>query len=355
MVNATSINDSASELLAISRGIKQNLPLLTKLQVKAMILSENMYCQPLVLPNSVGYSLYDSGSGRKLEKLSEQFFIRPEAQALWNCNDQLNDWKDAKAEFIKGSDEEGLGRWQINDYPVKNKISYQNSALPSWQTNYFGLPPKLRLTPFRHYGFFPEQALLWQPIIDSITLLQAKKQTPKVLNLFAYSGMASLMARSMGAEVTHVDASKKAILYAEENIKKSWGVRLLIDDALGFVKREIRRGHCYDIILLDPPKFGRGPNGEEWDIWRDLPLLLQHIAQLLPRDRSVAVILTAYAIRASSIAMANALKENIEKNFIKQKINNSSIICGELCLIEQQRKILLPQAIYAIWRHQYLY
>lgn len=305
------------------------------------------FYQPRLLANSDSFTLLDSGGGRKLERVAGRTFIRPEPQALWAPADQTPEqqlWQSAMAEFASGSEEEGLGRWQI----------YHNQT-ESWRVEHFGVPLKARLTPFRHYGFFPEQALLWPEMLQMISTMRQQDEgaRPRVLNLFAYSGMASLLLANQGAVVTHVDASKKAIAYAEENISRDKGVRLLIDDAMTFVAREVRRKNTYDIILLDPPQFGRGPKGEAWDIWRDLADLLDQVSLLVSDQQQSAVFLTCYAIRASCSAIGQALADGMGRGqrAVVSK-HGARVTYGELSLVEQGRGFLLPQALYAIWSKQ---
>ena len=204
-------------------------------------------------------------------------------------------------------------------------------------------------TPFRHLGFFPDQSPHWiwaaQKINKYISILNHKNH-PKILNLFGYSGLASLHAASCGASVTHVDASKKAINYAFENRNLSsfheLPIKFITEDAVKFVNREIRRGNKYDGIILDPPKYGRGPNGEKWDLFNDLPLLLKSLPQILSNN-PIFIILNSYAIRSSHISLHYGLSE-VMKNY------SGKVESGEISIVEDQvspRQI--STAIFARW------
>ncbi|MGI9461268.1 MAG: class I SAM-dependent methyltransferase [Alphaproteobacteria bacterium] len=306
-------------------------------------ISDGFFYQPRFLANSSSFTLLDSGDGKKLEYLAGNKFVRPERQALWQPAD-LTNWQDTTAEFNTSADtidksdtlhkknNDDIGKWHI----TKN--------LPEkWSIEHFGLSFHAKLTAFRHYGFFPEQSLLWQEMIEFCHKFKQHKLT--ALNLFAYSGMASLLLANQQLSVVHVDASKKAILYAEENITHDKGVKLLIDDAMGFIKREIRRQNRYHIILLDPPKFGRGPKGEVWDIWQHLPELLSLLPNLLVDDQPAMVILTTYAIRSSCFAIGRALHQAMVGLNNKKNIHS---VFGELCLTEQARQFYIPQSVYTI-------
>lgn len=264
-------------------------------------------------PNWHDYELLDSGNMRKYERFGQFRFIRPEPQAMWQPRLDDAQWH-SDGVFVAGSDKNSAddtdnsrdnGRWQLAD------------SLPeSWQMRYQSLRFLARPTPFRHLGFFPEQAAHWEWCATAITTFQKQhKRAPRILNLFAYSGLASLHAAAAGAEVTHLDASKKAIAQAFENRDLSSmqdaPIRFITDDATAFIDREIRRQRHYDGIILDPPKYGRGPKGEFWRIEDDLTPLLQKCHQLLSPD-ALFLVLTIYAIRASSLAAHYALADLLE-------------------------------------------
>ncbi|MBI2046496.1 MAG: class I SAM-dependent methyltransferase [Parcubacteria group bacterium] len=262
------------------------------------------------------YALLDSGNGRKLERFGKYVIDRPEQQAMWNQKLLARAWQEADAIFT-GEDERESGNWRFRGEP-----------LTAWETSYASVKFLGRITSFRHLGFFPEQAAHW----DLISRRVAQMQNAKALNLFAYTGVASLFAAEAGAEVTHVDASKKAIEWAKENQKlsglESAPIRFICDDAQKFVAREIRRGQKYDVILLDPPKFGRGAKNEVWNFFDDLPALLRDCRALLKEDSEGFVMLTSYAVRASSLSL-HQLCDEIFADM------NPLISSGELALQEE--------------------
>lgn len=239
-----------------------------------------------------GYALIDSGAGRKLERFGTIQLDRPEPQALWHPRLGQSAWKQAYAVFSASGDDEEKGRWRI-DKPVPE----------SWPVKVAAATMLCRLQGLWHVGLFPEQKPHWDWMLAR--LADVKGERPRVLNLFAYTGAASLLAAAAGAEVTHVDASKKAIAWGRENQAASKlsdaPIRWILDDAAKFVAREVRRGKTYHVILVDPPKFGRGPGGEVWDLFTDLPPLMTDCARLLAPSPA-ALVLTVYAIRASSLA-----------------------------------------------------
>ena len=206
------------------------------------------------------YELIDSGDGQKLERFGPYLFIRPEPQALWSPYLDKAIWQSASGRFA-ASDEE-RGKWELDKH------------LPaSWPLGFDGVRFEAMPTPFRHLGFFPEQSPHWLWTAEQIRQFKtAYNRPPRLLNLFAYSGVASLHAARAGAEVTHLDASKKAVAQAFQNRDLSGladaPIRFITDDASAFVSRELRRGRSYDAILLDPPKYGRGPKGEIWQLRR---------------------------------------------------------------------------------------
>lgn len=286
--------------------------------------------EPIVLTGSGwdDYALLDSGNGRKLERYGSHRFIRPEPQAMWNP--RLAEW-DADGEFVPGSDEDGGGRWSY-----AKPVSGEGWPL-AWQDVRF----TAQCTPFRHLGFFPDMAPVWE-------WMQARLEgTPEAatLNLFGYTGVGTL-ALSRCGPVTHVDASKKSVAQARDNAALSGmadrPVRWLVDDAVKFAAREVRRGKRYDGIILDPPKFGRGPAGETWRLEDGLPGLISDCRHLLDGD-SRFLFLTAYAVRMSSLALAGLLAD--EFSGLPGRIEY-----GELAVREEgSHARLLPTAIFARW------
>lgn len=297
--------------------------------------------QLLAVDDWQDYALLDSGNGQKLERFGSFTFVRPEPQAMWAPRLAEARWQAADGRFVASQgrsedDDEAAGGWTLS------------STLPSqWQVSYDGLGFLARPTPFRHLGFFPEQAPHWNwcaGLIDSF--IAAHGRAPRILNLFAYSGVASLHAARAGAEVAHVDASRKAIAQAFENRDEAGlgdaPIRFITEDAGRFVEREIRRGRSYDGILLDPPKYGRGPKGERWHIETDLVPLLQGCRTLLS-DTPLFLLLTIYAIRASSQAAHYALAD-LMTDF------SGTISSGELVSVEAgDSPRVVSQANFARW------
>ena len=286
-------------------------------------------------PNWKDYALLDSGNGLKLERFGPYTFVRPEVQAMWSPALPEKDWAAADAVFQPTGEESG-GHWN-----VKSKLPDQ------WEMQYqLTSGAMLRFiamtTPGRHLGVFPEVAAHWDWMAEQIS--QNEKQK-KVLNLFGYTGLASLACAAAGAQVTHVDASKKSVGWARENQALSGlsdkPVRWLVDDALKFVQREARRGTRYDGIILDPPKFGRGPKGEVWEVYKSLPRLLDACRELLS-PKPLFVVLTIYAVQASAIHAGQALADTL-KGF------GGSVEQGELVTRERSAGRLLSQAVYARW------
>ncbi len=259
---------------------------------------------PLILETepSADYALIDSGNGLKLEQYGPYRIIRPEGQAIWLPRLAQSEWDKADAVFTGNTDEEGMGRWAFPKLPLGE----------TWPMSHDGISFHGRFTSFRHVGVFPEQAAHWS-YMDALIRKNAKAgRSVKVLNLFGYTGLASLVAARAGAEVTHVDASKKAILWARENQEMAGlsdkPVRWICEDAMKFVAREERRGSFYDIILLDPPAYGRGPSGEVWQLFEHLPAMVDTCRNILT-PKPLAVILTAYSIRASFFAIHELMRE----------------------------------------------
>ena len=213
----------------------------------------------------------------------------------------------------------------------------------TWPVRVLDATMLCRLTSFRHLGLFPEQLPHWEWMIGWLQAARARPQ--RVLNLFAYTGAASLIAARAGAEVTHVDASRKAIAWAKQNQAVSRldaaPIRWILDDARKFVAREVRRGNRYQLILVDPPKFGRGPNGEEWDVFTHLAPLLRDCAALLAPQRA-ALVLTTYAIRASALAMDGLVRECLAGR-------PGATESGELAVVEEAGGRLLPTSLYTRW------
>lgn len=271
--------------------------------------------QLLTSPGFSGYALLDSGGGRKLERFGTIVVDRPEAQALWQPRLPKAEWAKAHAVFSASGEDDEKGKWRV-DKPVPESWPVPVDLV----AGDVSATMLCRLAGLWHLGLFPEQLPHWQWMVEKVVELVPLPslsppdgtERPRVLNLFGYTGAASLLAAAAGAQVTHVDASKKAVSWARENQAASRladaPIRWIVDDAAKFVAREVRRGRMYDVILVDPPKFGRGPDGEVWDLFVHLPALLRDCATLLAPGRS-HIVLTVYAIRASALAFGQLLEE----------------------------------------------
>jgi len=291
------------------------------------------------------YALLDSGDGLKLERFGSYVFVRPESQAMWKRT-LTSEWKNAHAIFQPTGEESG-GHWDVKK-KMDEQWEMQYALTPSPSPTGRGglLRFKAMTTPGRHLGVFPEVAAHWDWFSELIShRVHGEKRETNVLNLFGYTGLASLAAASAGAKVTHVDASKKSVSWARENQALSKledkPIRWIVDDALKFVQREARRGAKYDGIILDPPKFGRGPKGEVWEVYKSLPDLLNACRECLS-DKPLFVVTTIYAVRASAIHIAQAM-EDMMNGF------GGRIDMGELVTREQSAGRLLSQAVYARW------
>ncbi len=278
------------------------------------------------------YGLIDSGNGRKLERYGRFRFIRPEPQALWAPAG--NDWR-AQGEFVPGSDEEGGGQWQFAE-PVP-----RDGWPLAWGEGDARVRFTAQTTPFRHLGFFPDMAPVWSWMRRRV----AGTAAPECLNLFGYTGVGTLAMSAVGARMVHVDASKKSVEAARGNAALSGlgdaPVRWIVDDAAKFVAREVRRGRRYDGILLDPPKYGRGPDGEVWRLEEHLPALIADCRQLLDAE-SRYLFLTVYAVRMSALAIGEMLRQAFADL-------PGRVEAGELAVREEARGLALPTAIWARW------
>jgi 23S rRNA (cytosine1962-C5)-methyltransferase len=281
------------------------------------------------------YELIDSGNFEKLEQFGEFCVRRPEPQALWTKSLSEEFWSlKANAHFRKekGSNERGV--WDIKKgVPDKWFIHYNSKSL--------ALNFKISLSSFKHVGLFPEQASNWEFLATNIPKLKTAK--PKFLNLFAYTGGASLVCRQMGADVTHVDSVKPVLSWARENmeVSKLDSIRWMAEDALKFVKREARRGNHYQGILLDPPAYGRGPEGEKWVLEEQIDDLLRSVKEIL--DPKEHILLT----NVYSLGFSTLVVENLVNGIFNVPENAQS---GELYLNDQYDK-KLPLGVF----HRYLY
>lgn len=276
------------------------------------------------------YELIDSGEGFRLERFGTYILSRPDPQIIWKKSLHESHWLATDYRYIRLSQDKG--RW------VK-----KNDTLPEkWLLSYDELSFYAKLTPFKHTGIFPEQRVQWDEIKQSIT--KAAFQ-PTILNLFGYTGIATLVAAKAGAKVTHVDASRPAIGWARENQQVSQladkPVRWIVDDATKFVQRELKRGVQYDGILMDPPVFGHGPDGSVWKFNEHIPSLLSLCRQVLS-PHPLFVYLNAYAISSSALTLGNILKDYFSTL-------GGSIHVGELVLTSASSDQLLSTGIYGKW------
>ena len=289
---------------------------------------------PLILevqPNT-DYALLDSGDGEKLEQYGPYRIVRPEGQAIWRRTLEARDWTNVDAIFTGDTDEEGMGRWRFPREPLGE----------TWPMSHDGLSYLGRFTSFRHVGVFPEQAPHWHHMEE---LIRTARRPVRVLNLFGYTGLASLVAARAGAEVTHVDASKKAIGWARENQEIARlgdkPIRWICDDAMKFVEREARRDSRYDLILLDPPAYGRGPKGEVWQLFDHLPAMADLCRQILT-PKPLAVVLTAYSIRASFFTIHALMRDTFAGM-------GGRVESGELVIREKSAARALSTSLFSRW------
>ena len=282
------------------------------------------HLETIVAEPWVDWGLVDSGHGRKLERYGNIRVIRPEPQAMWAP--ASDNWQ-GDATFVPGSDEEGGGRW-VQDRPVPK----------SWPLGRGEVRFHASLTPFRHLGFFPDMAPQWDWMRD-------RADDADILNLFGYTGVGTLLLSDAGGRLVHVDASKKSVDGGKANAVlsglESRPIRWIVDDATKFSAREVRRGRRYDGILLDPPKFGRGPEGEVWRLEEHLAPLLADCRKLLDED-SRFLVLTVYAVRMSALAIGELVSQLMADL-------GGTVECGEMAVREEARGLLLPTAIFARW------
>jgi 23S rRNA (cytosine1962-C5)-methyltransferase len=274
------------------------------------------------------YEFIDSGDGEKLERFGEFLLIRPEPKALWKKTLPVSTWEKIDAKYIQN---ENNGKWV-----------FKKTLPPNWQIKWNELIFEVRPTVFKHTGVFPELASLWKFIQQKI---KSAGRPINILNLFAYTGGSTLAASSAGASVTHLDASKSIVSWASKNAElsglKQKPIRWIVDDSLAFVKREIKRGTKYDAIIMDPPKFGRGSDGQVWKIEDDLPKLLDLCKQILTPS-PLFFIINAYSVAFSALTLENLLSE-------KMKDFGGIASCGELLLKPTSSPNSLSTSIFGKW------
>ncbi len=294
----------------------------------------NTFEMELLSPNNwKDYELIDCGDFEKLERFGKYITIRPEPQAVWPKVNSNADWeKLAHVKFIPRSSSNGDWK-KLKAMPDQWEIRYEVKGGKSEVKK--DLVFRLGLTAFKHVGVFPEQAVNWDVIYDFLSPLNK----PKFLNLFAYTGGASLAAKAAGADVTHVDSIKQVVNWANENMQKSNldNIRWMIDDALKFVKKEIRRGNKYQGIILDPPSYGHGPNGEKWKLEENITEMIQSVLEILEPEKHL-LILNAYSLGFSALVPENLLKPYANKN-------KSRLSIGELYL-NAKSGVKLPLGVF---------
>lgn len=276
------------------------------------------------------YELIDMGDGEKLERWGEYVLRRPDPQIIWPINDENNEWNKADARYMRSNS--GGGKWD-----------YKNKMPDRWKISHGDLNFYIRPTDFKHTGLFPEQAVNWNWIIDKI---QSAKRPINVLNLFAYTGGATVAAAYAGADVCHVDAAKGMVQWAKENLALSGledrSVRFITDDVIKFVQREKRRGRTYDAIIMDPPSYGRGPNGEVWKIEDELFNFVNECLGVLSKE-PLFFLINSYTSGFSPTVVKNILELSVKKNF------GGEVSCGEVGIPATQSGLVLPCGIYGRW------
>ena len=275
------------------------------------------------------YEIIDMANGEKLERWGNIKLIRPDPQIIWKNKSFPNEWKNANARYNRSNT--GGGAWE-----------YKKRLPESWQVKYKNLTFNIKPMGFKHTGLFPEQAVNWDWMINKI---QQSKRNIKVLNLFAYTGGATVACLLAGASVCHVDSSKGMTTWAKENVESSGlrekPVRFIIDDVVKFVQREIRRGNKYDAIIMDPPSYGRGKNGEVWQFENNIADLVELCMQVLSDD-PLFFLINSYTTGISSRVLANLLELNM-------KNHKGKITSGEIGLPMKNSNLVLPCGIYGRW------
>jgi len=290
----------------------------------------------LLTKASAGYELLDSGMEEKLERFGEVVLSRPDPQALWEKRLATSDWGIANGKYIRDGRE---GKWESQTLPKE------------WEVEFGGLKFLIKPTSFKHTGLFPEQLSNWQ---WGSELIKSAGREISVLNIFGYTGGATLAAAAAGASVTHVDASKTAVAWARENAKLSGleekPIRWITEDALTFLKREIKRGVKYDAVIMDPPAFGRGPDGEVWKFEENFLELLKLVQEVLS-DKPLFVLVNGYAAGYSPLAFAYNLESLSKKIGPSTGLGvNGTIEYGDLAIAESNSDRVLPAGIFARWK-----
>ncbi len=275
------------------------------------------------------YEILDMANGEKLERWKNIVLVRPDPQIIWKEKTFPSKWNKANAVYNRSSS--GGGGWK-----------YKTKLPESWQVKYKDLTFNIKPMGFKHTGLFPEQAVNWDWMIDKI---KNAKRPIKVLNLFAYTGGASVACLSAGASVCHVDSSKGMVAWAKENVISSGlqdkPIRYIVDDVVKFVNREIRRGNTYDAIIMDPPSYGRGASGEVWQFENNIADLINLCTNVLT-DNPLFFLINSYTTGISAEVLSNLLRINLNKY-------NGKITSGEIGLPMTDSKLVLPCGIYGKW------
>ncbi len=277
------------------------------------------------------YELIDASCGEKYERWGNVYLLRPDPQIVWDNGNLYEKYKNqVNAVYYRSN--KGGGHWE----------TYKDTP-SSWKINYGDLVFNIKQMGFKHTGLFPEQAINWDYMINKI---KKCNREVRVLNLFAYTGGATVACLSAGAHVTHVDSSRGMVDWCKENVRDSGyqgdHVRYLVDDVVKFVKREIRRGNKYDAIIMDPPSYGRGANGEVWDIEKDLYELVNLCSEILS-DKPLFFLINSYTTGLSSYVLNNILEMTVNKKY------SGKITCGEVGLPIKENNLVLPCGIYGRW------
>ena len=285
------------------------------------------------------YEILDMANGEKLERWNNIYLVRPDPQIIWNDKQYPEKWKQANARYNRSST--GGGHWD-----------YKKRLPDSWQIKYKNLTFNIKPMGFKHTGIFPEQAVNWDWMMDKIqSEIKTTNREVKVLNLFAYTGGATVACLYAGASVCHVDSSKGMVAWAKENVVSSRlqerPVRYIVDDVVKFVQREIRRGNKYDAIIMDPPSYGRGTNGEVWKFEENLPMLIEICMQVLS-DNPLFFLINSYTTGTSSMVLENLLKMNMRKKYGK-RADDGIFENGEVGLPMTDSDFILPCGIYSKW------
>lgn len=290
-----------------------------------------MGCTMLLANDWEDYECIDASLGEKYERWGNIYLLRPDPQVIWDSGNLSLKYK-GKIDAVYHRSNKGGGSWEnLRTVPG------------SWMIHYKNLSFHIKQMGFKHTGLFPEQAINWNFMINKI---KNSNRDIKVLNLFAYTGGASVACLSAGAYVTHVDSSKGMVDWCKENVNDSGfqgeNIRYIVDDVIKFVQREIRRGNHYDAIIMDPPSYGRGANGEVWDIEKDLSFLVSLCSELLS-EKPLFFLINSYTTGLSSTVLSNLLELLIPKKY------NGSISCGEVGIKITNNNLVLPCGIYGRW------